>query len=353
MNDLKNDDFDYELYYTTANDTYDNISSDEEDDDMLTLFDPIKPRVYMSNFQIGLIHFFLSSSFMILQFLVFSSFYNNKTIFKKTCFKIIFNHGILSLIQQICHIITSIITILEKEEINVVLPIIGAILTASYIGSTSFILLLTLNRFDIVYDINFLHNIEKEKFYLIGIVLCYIWTIVIFIGYSIIPACKLTFSFTSYEWIYLNSEEVFEFEKNFIFLMLGISFVLQFMVLLKILFLRCGTSRKIVFVPDDLKIVFHAFLCFATTFFLELLWEGLLFQSYFTGTFIIVPHLLYIFSSVSNSFFILCCVKEIRKNIIIYRYYKKKFKNSSPVKSIKLTFNTNGNKLINNVSILS
>ncbi|CEF64974.1 7TM GPCR, serpentine receptor class x (Srx) family-containing protein [Strongyloides ratti] len=307
-------------------------------------------KCFLNNLQIGIIHLVISSSFMILQLLVFSSFYNNKTIFKNTCFKIIFNHGILSLIQQICHIITSIITILENEKINVVLPIIGVILTSSYLGSIAFIFLLTLNRFDIVYNIHYLHKKEKEKFYLIGIILCYIFTIVIFVAYTLIPECKITFSFVTYEWVYdVNQPNMLphQFEKYSTLTFLVLSLILQFLIFLKIFLLRCSTSRRKIFVPDDFKIILHGFLCFVTALLLELIWDGMLFQIYWSGVLIIMPHILHIFCSVSNSIFSLCFVREIRKNMIIYKYFKKKFTNVGQLKSMKTV---NATKFIRTVA---
>ncbi|CEF64975.1 7TM GPCR, serpentine receptor class x (Srx) family-containing protein [Strongyloides ratti] len=305
---------------------------------------PFPLTFILTHVEIGIIHFLLSSFFMVLQLLVFLSFFNNKELFTKTSFIIIFNHGILSFIQQICHVITAILTIFFIKKISRLLSIIGSLLTASYIGSIIFIFLLTLNRFDILYDIQLINFERKEIIYIIFIIICYLCTITLFIVYIVFPEFMLVFNYNLFEWQYenrLESRTVYQFEKYSILSLLGVSLILQILIFFKVIFLRCSTNRKIVFVADDLKIILHAFLCFVTALILELIRDGIFFYIYWSGNQIIIPHILRIFCSVSNSFFVLCFVKEIRNYIFISKHVKTDFRNTTIVKSIKVSGNIN------------
>uniref|UniRef100_A0A0N5CFG8 7TM_GPCR_Srx domain-containing protein n=1 Tax=Strongyloides papillosus TaxID=174720 RepID=A0A0N5CFG8_STREA len=273
--------------------------------ELISNFPHFLVRLKRSN--IGIVHLALSVSFFIFQLLIFTSFFNKKELFKKTSFRIIFHHGVLSCIQQICHIITAIITILNIEDIDPLFAVIGALLYSTYIGSVLFILLLTLNRLDIVYNISKFHEKQKKKFYVIGTIVLYCWTVGLFVFY-VTPRFNVSFDYFTCQWQYVRLfglEIGFEVKNKTVFISLGISFILQMCVIGKVFSLRCYTQKKAIFVAEDIKIVIHVFLCFITTLFLELIWDGVFFELATDGIGVIVPQILYIFSSVSNSIFVL------------------------------------------------
>uniref|UniRef100_A0A0N5B6S7 Uncharacterized protein n=1 Tax=Strongyloides papillosus TaxID=174720 RepID=A0A0N5B6S7_STREA len=105
---------------------FDNLTSAEKEE-FYYYFDSKIPLFLrkLTQVDIGIIHLTLSASFFIFQLIIFTSFYNKKELFKNTCFHIIFHHGVLSCIQQICHIITAILTILNVESIDSLFAIIG------------------------------------------------------------------------------------------------------------------------------------------------------------------------------------------------------------------------------------
>uniref|UniRef100_A0A0N5BGH1 Guanylate cyclase n=1 Tax=Strongyloides papillosus TaxID=174720 RepID=A0A0N5BGH1_STREA len=299
-------DIEYEFDWNITNDELESIYEeviDYEGSHLKTL----------THIHIGIIHFLLSLISIILQLLVFSSFYYKRDLFRNTCFLIMFHHGILSFIQQLCHLITSIITIFGIENIELLITIIGSLINSTYIGSILFIFLITLNRFNLFYNMNFLFKGEERKFYLFGIVICYIWVVGLFVFY-LYPDFRIRFDSNIYQWHYVHPLKGilgFHLESKTIYTFLGISFVLHIFLVIKIFYLRCKTSKSKILVAGNLKLLIHAFLCFATTTVLELIWDGLLFDISWHNTWIIVPHILHIFNSVSNSIFILFFVSEI------------------------------------------
>uniref|UniRef100_A0A0N5C668 Serpentine Receptor, class Z n=1 Tax=Strongyloides papillosus TaxID=174720 RepID=A0A0N5C668_STREA len=266
---------------------------------------------YLTHLQIGIIYFLFSFFSIILQLLVFSSFYYKRELLKRKCFIIIFHHGVLSFIQQICHILTSIIIIFYIQKIELLLTIIGSLLNSTFIGSILFIFLLTLNRFDVFYNLNFFNIIEKRKFYHYAIIVCYILIVGLFSIY-LYPSFSTTFDLKIYQWKYVHSKNChlgYQLENKTIYIFLGISFLLQALIVIKIFKLRCYTSKPILLIYENFRILIHAFMCFVTTLFLELIWSGIIFKFYWKGSWLILPTILFIFHSVSNSIFILCFVK--------------------------------------------
>uniref|UniRef100_A0A0N5CG75 7TM_GPCR_Srx domain-containing protein n=1 Tax=Strongyloides papillosus TaxID=174720 RepID=A0A0N5CG75_STREA len=260
---------------------------------------------------IGIIHLTLSVISFILQLLIFTSFYNKKELFKSTCFSIIFHHGVLSFIQQICHIITAIFIILNIMKKYSLFAVIGALLYSTYIGSILFILLLTINRFDIMYNISKFYEEQKKKFYLIGIIVLYFWTVGLFVFY-VTPKNNVTFDYLTCQWLYLclfGLKIGFEVKNKTVLISLGISFILQMCIIGKVFSLRFYTQKKARFVAEDIKIVIHTFLCFVTTLFVELIWDGAFFEPTKDVIGVIVQQISYIFSSVSNSIYVLFFVK--------------------------------------------
>uniref|UniRef100_A0A0N5C6I6 7TM_GPCR_Srx domain-containing protein n=1 Tax=Strongyloides papillosus TaxID=174720 RepID=A0A0N5C6I6_STREA len=288
---------------------------------------------------IGIIHLTLSVISFILQLLIFTSFYNKKELFKSTCFSIIFHHGVLSFIQQICHIITAILTILIVENIKTLFVVIGSLLNSTYMGSVLFIFLLTLNRLDIIYSITVFQEEQKRKFYFFSIIFLYIWVIGLVIFY-IQPKYGVTFNFYEFQWVYINPEDGglgFQLENKTILIFLGLSFILQVFIIGKIFLLRFYARKRVIFAAENFRIVIHVILCFVTTLILELIWDRVFFDFPLIGYGLIIPQMLYIFSSVSNSIFVLFFVREIRANIIFLKFCKKnkKIKSKSNVKCIR------------------
>uniref|UniRef100_A0A0K0F4Q8 G_PROTEIN_RECEP_F1_2 domain-containing protein n=1 Tax=Strongyloides venezuelensis TaxID=75913 RepID=A0A0K0F4Q8_STRVS len=271
-------------------------------------YDPFKDNI-VTPIEALIPHLLLSFLSIILQLFVFSSFFNKKDLFKNTCFLIMFHHGVLSFIQQCCHFITSILSVFQSLiMVNLLFffSIIGSLLNSAYIGSVLFIFLLTLNRFDVFYNFSYFFKIKERRFYIIGIVIFYIWFVGLFAFY-LYPNYHLVFNFEFYQWQYicpLRCALGFEVESKTIYTFLGISFVLQILVVTKVFSLRCQTSKKVILAAENLKLLIHAFLCFATTTFLELIWNGVLFGPFQYKKWVILSQILHTFTSVSNSIYI-------------------------------------------------
>uniref|UniRef100_A0A0N5BGH2 G_PROTEIN_RECEP_F1_2 domain-containing protein n=1 Tax=Strongyloides papillosus TaxID=174720 RepID=A0A0N5BGH2_STREA len=256
-----------------------------------------------------------------LQLLVFSSFYNKKDLFKNTCFLIIYHHGVLLFIQQLCHIIT----IFDIINVDLLLIIIGSLLNSTYIGSVLFVFLLTLNRFDVFYNIKYFFKGDQRILYLFGIVLFYSWIVALFVFY-LIPRFRMTYYTQIYQWQYihpLRCQLGIELENKTIYFCLGMSFIMQILLIVKIFTLRCQASKKKILVARNLKIFIYAFLSFATTAFLEVICSEVLVESYQYEKRTILCQISFILSSVSNSIFIFCFVKDIRSNMSIFKFCKK------------------------------
>uniref|UniRef100_A0A0N4ZVY1 7TM_GPCR_Srx domain-containing protein n=1 Tax=Parastrongyloides trichosuri TaxID=131310 RepID=A0A0N4ZVY1_PARTI len=245
----------------------------------------------------------------------YESFFRLRKVLNFTPFKIIGNHGVLSFIQQICHFITSIRTIVGNVEIDVLNKFIGSVLNASYIGSVALILLLTINRCDIMIN----HSIDRKKFYSYGIFICYFYAFILLIFYSL-PCFNIVFSKVFYEWIYLKacnwSIYGFQVENKSVLSFLALSTFLYIIMFLKLMHLRSYTTTNKIVVLNDIKFLVHVLLCFASVGILEFCWSGILKNIYMNEFTSMVPHFIFIFVSGTNTLSTFCFVKEIRDDVI-------------------------------------
>uniref|UniRef100_A0A0N4ZZA5 7TM_GPCR_Srx domain-containing protein n=1 Tax=Parastrongyloides trichosuri TaxID=131310 RepID=A0A0N4ZZA5_PARTI len=296
-------------YYTFNNESYDYADFYNYDFDA---FSPVTPiAAHLSHIQIGIIHLSLSIIFFIIQLLFFYSI-RKISIKDNIPFKIIFHHGILSFVQQLCHIITSILTI-EKSHINLFLiALLGSFLHSFYIGGVILIFILTVNRFDIIYDTKYFPTISRKKIFKISIIITYISMMGFFI-FFMIPQYRLIFNLKRYEWTFVNitdeNREVILIESKIVFIFLILSFIFQVLIFTKVISLRCKTSGKVFYFNKDFKLILYSVLCFATTAFVEICWSGLFLKIYETWYGGMLPQILFIIVSGANTTFSFFCVK--------------------------------------------
>uniref|UniRef100_A0A0K0EHJ0 G-protein coupled receptors family 1 profile domain-containing protein n=1 Tax=Strongyloides stercoralis TaxID=6248 RepID=A0A0K0EHJ0_STRER len=280
----------------------------------------------LTNVQIGLIYLFTSLSLFFLQIFTTLNLYKINNLKKNVTFKIMLNHSVIASISLTCHITTSIITIIKVEDKIYFDSIIGSILESSYFCCVEIMFLLTVNRFDIMYNNIILPKVERKKLYLYTMIFCYSMALPFLIGY-IIPENRLEFNFGTYEWFCYSHKPVTSIlcfiENKLILSLLTICCILQILIFTKVIYLRCITSKKNILSFHDIKFVIHAVMCFFTVLILELIWNNVLHFVYQTELTSLIPSLLSIFVAGSNSVFTFCFVREIRKNIFCCQPKKK------------------------------
>uniref|UniRef100_A0A0N4ZI03 7TM_GPCR_Srx domain-containing protein n=1 Tax=Parastrongyloides trichosuri TaxID=131310 RepID=A0A0N4ZI03_PARTI len=288
-----------------------------------TVFSPFNIFNY---YQVGSIHLTITTFLIFFQILFFIVFYRLSKILNSTPFKIIKHHGILSFLQQICHLVTSIRTILGKVEEDLLNALTGSILNSSFMAGVALTFLLTLNRCDIIFNNCLFSRIDRKKFYKNGIIVCYIYLILLTIFY-LFPCFQITFDTTDYQWLYTYycpySDIGSQFEGKSVLLLLGLSTILYIIMFLKLLHLRSLTTSTNIFEVKDIKLLAYLFMCIFSIALFEFFWEESdldIFSSQVTS---MIPQLIFIFISGSNTLFTFCFVKEIRNealNILCCRH---------------------------------
>uniref|UniRef100_A0A0N5B987 7TM_GPCR_Srx domain-containing protein n=1 Tax=Strongyloides papillosus TaxID=174720 RepID=A0A0N5B987_STREA len=272
----------------------------------------------LTNVQIGMLYFIISLFLLILQLLTCWSFHKISKSKSNSTYTIMKHQGYLAIISLLSHLTTSIITILNIQYNVYFEAIVGACLQCSYFGCITLIVLVTFNRFDVMYNIDLFSKIPRDKLFLYGIILCYLISLPFGIFYTI-PRYRLVFCFTIYEWYCqgLNPATyiVCDIQNKMVLIMLSIAFILHVLIFIKIICLRCYTSKKNLLALQDIKFVIYAVLCFATVAILELMWNEVLSFIYFSDIGSMFPPTLYIIVSGSNAIFTICCVNEIRRNV--------------------------------------
>uniref|UniRef100_A0A0N4ZI01 7TM_GPCR_Srx domain-containing protein n=1 Tax=Parastrongyloides trichosuri TaxID=131310 RepID=A0A0N4ZI01_PARTI len=289
-------------------------------DDDIEIFRPDYPAVtFLNHYEIGVIHFVIVLFFILNQILFFISFYRLRNNLNSTSYKIIKYHGVLSFIQQLCHFITSIRTIVGMVPEDLLNAATGSILNGSFMGCVALILILTLNRCDIMFNNSVLPGINRETFYNIAIILCYIYSILLTTLYSI-PCFNMTFDLYHYEWTYRGDYSCaiigFEYETKSVLTFLGISTILYIIMFLKLMHLRSFSSTNNIVEVKDIKFLIHALMCFVSLIVLEILWNDVFADIYMLQVTSMIPQLIFIFTSGSNTLFTFCFVKEIRDDVI-------------------------------------
>uniref|UniRef100_A0A0K0G3Y2 7TM_GPCR_Srx domain-containing protein n=1 Tax=Strongyloides venezuelensis TaxID=75913 RepID=A0A0K0G3Y2_STRVS len=272
----------------------------------------------LTNVQIGVIHLIISLFLLALQFLTGWSFHKMNKSKNNNTFRIMQHQGYLATISLLSHLSTSIITILDIQHNVYFETIVGACLQCSYFGCVTLIVLVTFNRFDVMYNFDYFSKIPRDKLFICGIIICYLISLPFGIFYSI-PRYRLVYCFTIYEWYCQGLNPVSyvtcDIQNKMVLVMLSIAFILHVLIFLKIICLRCYTSKKNLLTLQDMKFLIYAVLCFATVAMLELMWNEVLSFVYSSDIGSMFPPTLYIIVSGSNAIFTICFVNEIRKNV--------------------------------------
>uniref|UniRef100_A0A0N5CEZ9 7TM_GPCR_Srx domain-containing protein n=1 Tax=Strongyloides papillosus TaxID=174720 RepID=A0A0N5CEZ9_STREA len=306
----------------------------------------VESITFISNVTIGLIHFMFTVFFITTQILMFISFYKmSKQKYHNMAFDIMRHHGVVSFIQQLCHLLTSVQTIFYINWAAIFSTIIGGILQSAYLCSILFILVLSLNRCDLMYNFKFFPSISRKKFYSIAAILCYVYFCLMTV-FFLLPSNRMTFKFRYYEWDFVDDECLSSFgfvlEKLAVYSPLAVSFILYLMTFYKIVSLRNLKQKSTYFCPEDIKLIVHLLICYVLIIFMELCWNGHFFNIYKTQFGALVPHFVYILVSGANTTFTVFFVRNIR-NSILGRCFSKSIIPASridntQIKNIKVMF---------------
>uniref|UniRef100_A0A0N4ZQ83 7TM_GPCR_Srx domain-containing protein n=1 Tax=Parastrongyloides trichosuri TaxID=131310 RepID=A0A0N4ZQ83_PARTI len=228
------------------------------------------------NVIIGISYVIICLTLMILQLLTFLIFYTNKHLYKNMAFKIIFHHGIISFLSMIPHFASSFYIIIFTNNDNFFGRFIAALLQSGYIASVTFVTLLTLNRFDVLYHKIFFPKINRSKFYNISIILIYIYFTILLILYNF-PGFEIIFSLQHFGWTYVKQRGGgqpigYLIESNTVIVMLAISFVLYLSMVGKIIMLRKKSSSMKIFKWEDWKLLLQAIFNYLFVLLLEIAW---------------------------------------------------------------------------------
>uniref|UniRef100_A0A0K0FIB0 G_PROTEIN_RECEP_F1_2 domain-containing protein n=1 Tax=Strongyloides venezuelensis TaxID=75913 RepID=A0A0K0FIB0_STRVS len=269
-----------------------------------------------NNVYIGLSYIILSCSFMFLQTMTFVAFYRNREILMKNMpYKIMLQLGIADLIQQLCHCISGFYAVFYFFPSDVLSYAVGSLLQCAYMTSASFILLLSLNRFDVFYNISIIPTFDKKRAFVIGIIICYIWGISLFIFY-LFPSNRLEFSSINYGWNYTGNKTLgYQIENKSVIAMLIISFICYLFILGKIMYMRGLSSSGIIITLSDMKLLVQAIINFITITLLEICWyqfSGIITDAELN---LLAINYLFIFVSGANTLLNFCFLKEVRKEV--------------------------------------
>uniref|UniRef100_A0A0K0G410 7TM_GPCR_Srx domain-containing protein n=1 Tax=Strongyloides venezuelensis TaxID=75913 RepID=A0A0K0G410_STRVS len=302
--------------------------------DYAALVTPNPPK--LTKIEIGLFHLILPLIFIFLQSIILMTFYKHSKSFESMPYKIMKHQGQILLLNQFGHFCTSYIILFSIDE-SLFVSTIGSMINGCYMGNVMFILLLTINRLLIMYKNNSLPN-YVDTIFRFGIILCYLCAISLFI-FFLFPSNRIEFDLTYYEWYsieYINARigsKVYAVIQNQIVLItLGIASALYLLIFLRIIFLRL-LSRNSIIIAEDAKFLLYAILNFFSIVFLEITWSKLRYYFVFNDGLIIVPQILYIFVSGSNTIFTFCFVRKVRKNI--FRSIKPRIQTTTKIRMIK------------------
>uniref|UniRef100_A0A0K0E991 7TM_GPCR_Srx domain-containing protein n=1 Tax=Strongyloides stercoralis TaxID=6248 RepID=A0A0K0E991_STRER len=273
---------------------------------------------FLSRTQVGLIYFISSGFFTVVQILVFKSLYVLKSKYKSMPFIILKHHSVVSFIQQICHLITSIKTIFDIYFSYVTFTIVGAVLSGGYISSLAFMFLLSLNRCDIMYNCKYFLFISREKFFNIAIILSYVYFFVA-IAFYLYPDLRMTFRYDIYAWDYIVFTEITNIgvviEKCNTYSLTFLSILLYLLIFCKIIYLRNYQKSSSYFSSDDIKLIIHLLIYYSLLGFLQYSW------SYFSKGFFskefgaLIQNFVFISLSGANATYTLFFIRDFNNNI--------------------------------------
>uniref|UniRef100_A0A0K0FC58 7TM_GPCR_Srx domain-containing protein n=1 Tax=Strongyloides venezuelensis TaxID=75913 RepID=A0A0K0FC58_STRVS len=274
---------------------------------------------FISNVAIGLIHFSLATFFITTQILLFISFHKiPKKRFHNSPLPLMRHHGIISFIQQLFHLVTSIKTIFFMIWRPIYIEIIGAILEAAYVSSIIFILILSLNRCDLMYNYKFFPSVPRKKFYSIAAILCYVY-FCLMICFFLLPGNRILFDLKNYEWAFVVSEcqdYYGGFVKRWVvYIPLIVSFLLYVLTFYKIIYLRSFKQKSTYLYPEDIKIIINIVMTYALIIAVEICWNLYFFDIYVTELGALIPQILFIIISGANTTFTLFFVRDIRRSV--------------------------------------
>uniref|UniRef100_A0A0N5C296 7TM_GPCR_Srx domain-containing protein n=1 Tax=Strongyloides papillosus TaxID=174720 RepID=A0A0N5C296_STREA len=279
----------------------------------------VESITFISNVTIGLIHLMITVFFIITQILIFISFQQMpKERYHNTPLPLMRHHGVVSFIQQLCHLVTSIKTIFLMRWEPIFIEIIGGILESAYLCGIAFILILSLNRCDLMYNFKFFPSVSRKKFYSIAAILCYVY-FCLMMFFFLLPNNRMAFDIEYYEWAFVGDQcsayYGFLIKKWAVYIPLIVSFILYVLTFYKIYYLRSLKQSSNYLYPEDIKIIINVIISYVLIITVEVCWHAQFFNIYETQLGALIPQIMYIIVSGANTTFTLFSVRDIRKNI--------------------------------------
>uniref|UniRef100_A0A0N5B367 7TM_GPCR_Srx domain-containing protein n=1 Tax=Strongyloides papillosus TaxID=174720 RepID=A0A0N5B367_STREA len=232
-------------------------------------------------------------------------------------FDLMRHHGVVSFVQQLCHFLTSVQTIFYINWGPTFPTIIGGILEAGYLSSIAFILVLSLNRCDLMYDFKLFPSISRKIFYSIASILCYVYYCLVMV-FFLLPGNRMMFKYRHYEWSFVEDGCLtslgFTLVKWNIYSPLIVSFILYVLTFSKIIYLRCKKQKSTYFFTEDIKLIVHIVITYVLIICMEICWNGHFFNIYKTQFGALIPQIMYILISGANTTFTLFFVRDVRNN---------------------------------------
>uniref|UniRef100_A0A0K0F4C7 7TM_GPCR_Srx domain-containing protein n=1 Tax=Strongyloides venezuelensis TaxID=75913 RepID=A0A0K0F4C7_STRVS len=248
----------------------------EYDDSIIAGFSEEEKTI---NRLIGFVYLITSITSMIVQVIIFLAFLKNPQILKNTSYKIMLHIGCCNFVQQISFFLTSFSIIFIYYDSPLWIDSIGgALCQATFLMTVFFIVLLTLNCFDIFYQQKFFPSINRNNFFMKGIIGCYIWGILIFSLYML-PPFSMEFSHLEIGYNFKIQSAIYnyawEFENKVVIGFLTFSFFIYIFIVVKIHRLKQhqNNSFRSTFSLRDINFLLQAILNFIIYVFIELLWE--------------------------------------------------------------------------------
>uniref|UniRef100_A0A0K0F4D0 7TM_GPCR_Srx domain-containing protein n=1 Tax=Strongyloides venezuelensis TaxID=75913 RepID=A0A0K0F4D0_STRVS len=296
--------------------------------------------IYNINYVIGGVLLATSVLLIFIQISIFIILWKNPEMLKNMHYRLMRHLCFTQLIQQICHFVSSIYSIFLIRPIEIIGNIIASMLQTFYLSSITILFVLSLNRFDIIFNRIIFQSLNREKFFYYYIIINYIWNVPLF-AFFMVPNFELYFSLYDYGWKFNrttpNWKIALTVENRYVITLLSLSFIIYVIIIGRIVKIRSYASRNINISFSEIILFIQGVLTFLFIVFIEACWSFLskyLPQSKYTFT---VLNYLYLLSTGTHSILNIIFVKELRLGFRKLLCLRKRGANNSKMKSLKLT----------------
>uniref|UniRef100_A0A0K0FHI0 7TM_GPCR_Srx domain-containing protein n=1 Tax=Strongyloides venezuelensis TaxID=75913 RepID=A0A0K0FHI0_STRVS len=188
-------------------------------------------------------------------------------------YRIMIHLGVYSLFQQICHFLSGNFLIFDLKLQIWYGYAIGSLSESSYIASVTFVFLLTINRFDVMFNEQILPFINRKLFFNSLIIICHSFFILLFI-FFLLPDFRVYYSPGCFCWKFEKPDNkhyiAFQLQNKTVVTLLTLSLILYLIIFIKVIMMRCSKSNQKQRVFSDIRILLQALFNYVTIVFLEI-----------------------------------------------------------------------------------